>query len=268
MSLQDVRRELDVREELVKDFFSIVRGSDSVIFQEGVISALISFIKNKGFPCTTGGADKGGLESNSVKSEKILKALEKSGLIEVKKIEGKLVKDSVKRSSEEDSEIRKNPDDKVDVWMLSSKFIEDLSTISDELKLGLKGGNSMSKITEAKQQLLKLRRLISSNQLDEAKKEEADGGTDREKEFFKKMDQETVEILADSLLSSLAELELAGVIPKFENSNDVRDALLASVRKMYQERGVISKLARKFDRLGANRVLRYARADINKALRK
>lgn len=133
----------------------------------------------------------------------------------------------------------------------------------------------MSILKEAKNELSMVRRQLS-NQLDarntlqekEQKRETKPSGSEKEQEFFKKMDDKTVEIFVDSLVTSLAEMELAGIIPEFKDAQDVRDALLAAIRKMYQERGVISKLARKFDRIGSNRILRYARADINMALRK
>lgn len=126
----------------------------------------------------------------------------------------------------------------------------------------------MEALKNLKKELNNIRSMLS-NRLDEAKKEEVskdEKGSKKEEEFFKKLDDETIEAFADSLLSTVAEFQASGKIPEFENANDVRDALLAVARKLYQDRATLAKMARKYERFGSSRILRMAKADISKAM--
>lgn len=259
MSIQDLRREFPVREELIADIFTILRGSDPKIYTQDLLSSFFALVIDNGFPATVGGAEAGGLKAKGLDTKQILDILEKSGLLFKNEITGKLIKDSVKRTGDENAQIQSQKDKRFDVWMLSQKFLNDFKAILPEVERAQ--GVTLTKLKEAKEEIKKIRRMMRESLVEEK------GGTDKEAEFFKKMDDEVIEIFIDALLISLAELELSGVIPKFEKATDIRDALLAAIRKMYRERGIIAKMSRKFNRLGSNRVLRYARADINKAIR-
>lgn len=277
-------------EDLVRYF--VDQGAGSIVFAPDILNTFISFCKNIGFPATYGGVEKGGLHSDRYTTSTLLNVLVGAHVLTVTEVPGVDARDA-NHSSEEDTSFRANPKVAVDVYTYDKSFLDELRHVLRQL--GVKeesiGKKSFLQVIQEKKEIdmkptykyeeleKKLNHLLEVTEKkkeDEPEEEEpaddiettkaSDEEGDHESNYFKEFTDEKVEEFVDGLLIVLGKLEQEGEIKKIESPDEARDAVLAAVRRMYQKRGLIARMSRKYVRFGSKRVLRKARAEIGKAL--
>lgn len=226
----------------------------------GMLAAFLIFAQDIGFPVTKKMIQ--GLHVRDYNFNQVISALMKAKILDRYVVAGGMMKDFVRRTWEEDKFIKKSPSREISIYDYNPDFAGELSGIMNKLNLKSeeKIMDTNQLISEAKNTILDLSLLIENDEY--VISEDAE---EQEMEFFKHMDDSDVEKFAEGLLITLGELESSGKIKKFQKPMDAKNALLAAVRKLYQSRGLLGKEARKYQRIGAERVLRGAKRDISKA---
>lgn len=270
----------DLDERDVKDFvkYFVSNHAESLVFAPDVIASLIRFAQDVGFPTTLGGAVKGGLKSDRYSAKTLLNVLVGAHVLTVVELDASDVMDYAKQSSDEYHEFKDDPEKKVDVYEWDPSFLREVRPMLRALKL------KEDQITKRVQDFINEKRAVEMAHLKELElleskiqallvekeeKEEPESEEDEEKdseEFFKKIDDDMIEDFIDGVLVVLGKLEQNGQIPRIETPSQAKNAVIAVVRRMYQKRGLISKLSTKYSRFGSKRELKKARSEIGKAL--
>ena len=231
------------------------------LLTDEIFGAFLIFATEIGFPSTIGSA-RMGLRSDEAETEKILSVLEQAKIIDVVEIPGGTIESFVNRDWKEDKEIKKNPEKEIKVYDYNQNFVNDLGNIFN--KIGFKGEEKMNPVLkQMMEQSERVKALNENKPLVEAHDEELHD--EDELGFFNHLDNAAIDKFSDGLLLVLGELEAEGKIPKFDNAKQAKAALMAAIRKLYQSRSSIGKMARKYQRFGAQRVLRKARREITRA---
>lgn len=272
----------NIQERDIKDLvvFLVGHHGESVAFSPDVLTSFFKFSKNIGFPATLGAAEKAGLKTDKYSTKTLLNLLVGTHVLTVIDLPGSDVIDYAKQHSEENKSFRENPDQLVDVYELHPDFTKELGYLLRDLKTKeecISGPRMQKRLQEQKEIAMEpLKRLLELEsrlaKLHEKDDEELEADvidpdqTSHEEEFFKKYSDDMVEDFIDGILIVLSKFEQNGQIPRIESPQQARQAVLAAVRRMYQKRGLISKLSSKFARYGSKRELRKAKQSIQKAL--
>lgn len=246
----------DGEKEKILDYIKSKK-AQNLVLSPGLLSSFLNFSQTVGLPATKDMVEFS-LGSSKRESDSAILALKAAKILDTYEVAGGVMKDIIRRTWQDDKKIKKNPENEIEVFDYHPDFISELGLIVGKLKLKSEDTMSSKKIIqEGKEVLNKLRREIESP-LNEAVE-------DDEMEFFKHLDDDTVEQLMDGLLLVVSELEAQGKIKKFKKPNDAKNALMAAIRKMYQSRGLVGKEARKLQRSGSKKIMRQAKRDIQKA---
>jgi len=253
------------------DFFN-KRDALSVIFAPDVFTVFVKFSKEVGFPVTLGGAEKGGLDAPRFDTKALLGALVGSDVLDIVDVPAVDAMDA-KHSDKEDKKFKDSPKMRVDVYRYSNEFKRELHGVMvalglEEVRLQKKESedNMASKvIDQVYEDLNGIVNLLKEEDEDNPVGQEPEKETTVQ-DFFKHIDDDTLEKFVDGMLLVLGELEQTGKIPKFQSPEDVQNAVVAAVRRMYSKRSLISQMSRKFHRFGSQRTLRKKRIDIGKAI--
>jgi hypothetical protein len=228
-------------------------GSLSTLLSPGILETFLKFGKEIGFPATLGAAQMA-LHTSTAKTETIIDALKAAKVLASYDLPGGVASATVSRNAIEDRTIKKNPEKEITVFDYDKDFVSELGIILG--RIGLKGEGN-----DVKANLIETKEWLNSLLTERSEPE-----TDREEDgFFHHLDLDAVDKFTDGMLLVLGELEAEGKIPKFKKASDAKSALMATIRKMYQSRSEIGKMARKYQRFGSERMLRTAKRGINRA---
>lgn len=250
----------DGEKEKILDYIKSKR-AQNLILSPNLLSSFLNFAQDVGLPATRDMVEYS-LGSNKKKADAAITALKAAKILDTYSVAGGVMKDIIRRTWKDDKEIKKNPEDEIEVFDYHPDFISELGLIIGKLKLKSEEIMSSKKIIqEGKEILNKLRREIEVPHLIN----EAHEPRDDESDFFNHLSDDVVEQLMDGLLLVVSELEAQGKIKKFKKPSDAKTALMAAIRKMYQSRGLVGKEARKLQKSGSKKIIRQAKRDIQKA---
>jgi len=254
----------DIADRDIKKFVQYLEstGMASEVLSGDVFVSLLTFGTEIGFPSTIGAA-RMALSADGLKTEDILDVLERAKIIDRVDIPGGTIESFVNRDWKEDKEIKKNPTKEIAVYDYNQMFVGKLGDIFN--KIGFKGEDTMNPVLKTLLEESERVKQINSGKPLEEVHEDPDHSEEDELEFFHHLDNEALDKFADGLLLVLGELEASGKIPHFDSAKTAKTALMATIRKLYQSRSSIGKMARKYQRFGAQRVLRKARREITRA---
>lgn len=255
--------------ELIEYF--VKHHAASLVFAPDVMSSLMIFARDIGFPCTFRGANRGGLKADRYSTKTLLNVLLGAKVLTVIELDAEDVMDYAKMSSDDYHEFKDDPKKKINIYEWNPEFLKEVGFILRDLKVKEEGiAKSISfRLSEKKQANLKGLRdleLLETKIKQILEKEEKDPEPEVEEDFFLELNDDMVEDFIDGLLVVLGKLEQSGEIARIESPKQAKDAVIAVVRKLYQKRGLISKLSAKYSRFGAKKELAKAKREISKAV--
>lgn len=238
----------------------------STILSPDVLSTFLHFAKDIGFPSTLGMARMAlhtNASNSTATSEEMIDVLKSAKLLKSYSLPGGIMTKLVNRDWREDKDIKKNPEKEIEILDYDDSFVEDLGMILG--RFGLKSESEsikMSIISEMEIVKNDIKRLLESHSAND------DMPSHEEENFFHHLDNDAIEKFADGLVLVLGELQAQGRIPAFDKASDAKAALMATIKKLYQSRSEVGKIARKYQRFGVSRILRTAKRDISNAQRR
>jgi hypothetical protein len=263
----------NISEKDLKDFVKYFADNNaaSLVFAPEVVGSLIRFARDFGFPTTYGGAKKTGLEADRYSTKTLLNILVGAKVLTVIQLRAEDVIDFAKMNSDEYYDFKENPDKMVDVYEWNPDFLKEVGYVLRDLKVKEEQimRTILGKINEKKENQMKIFEELDllENKINKiCEKEEKDPDPEGEEDFFLDLDDDMVEDFIDGILVVLGKLEQNGQISRVETAQQAKEAVIAVVRRLYQKRGLISKLGAKYARFGAKRELRTAKKEIGKAL--
>lgn len=250
----------DGEKEKILDYIKSKR-AQNLILSPNLLSSFLNFAQDVGLPATRDMVEYS-LGNSKKESDAAITALKAAKILDTYDVSGGVMKDIIRRTWKDDKEIKKNPEDEIEVFDYHPDFVSELGLIVGKLKLKSEDIMSSKKIIqEGKEILNKLRREIETpHSINEAHEP-----VDDESDFFNHLSDDVVEQLMDGLLLVVSELEAQGKIKKFKKPSDAKTALMAAIRKMYQSRGLVGREARKLQKFGSKKIIRQAKRDIQKA---
>lgn len=243
----------------------------SLVLAPDVIGSVMRFARDIGFPATFGGANRGGLKADRYSTKTLLNVLVGAKVLTVIDLEASDIMDFAKMSSDEYHEYKDDPTKQVSVYEWNPEFLKEVGYILRDLKvkeeqISKSIQKRLNEKKEANMKGFKDLELLEGKINKILEKEEKDPEPEVEEDFFLELNDDMVEDFIDGILVVLGKLEQNGQIPRIETAHQTKDAVIAVVRKLYQKRGLITKLSTKYSRFGAKRELTKAKREISKAI--
>lgn len=263
----------NVSERDLKDLIQYFTDNNaaSLVFAPEVVGSVMRYARDVGFPTTYGGALKGGLEADRYSTKTLLNVLVGANVLTVLSLKADDIMDFAKMSGEEYHEFKADPEKMVNVYEWNPDFLKEVGYILRDLKVKEEqiSKRMADRLTEKKELSMKGFKeleLLEGKIKKILEKEEKDPDPEQEEDFFLELDDDMIEDFIDGILVVLGKLEQNGQIPRIESAKQAKDAVIAVVRRLYQKRGLITKLSTKYARFGAKRELSKAKKEIGKAL--